>query len=87
MDYKEIDYEISVLENRISELKKKKEKRKLLEKDFYMITLSGDFGTKVRHEDYKKAVKEAKRLSKKMNHPAYLMKVVEIIDGDNIIKK
>ena len=48
--------------------------------EFYMITVKGENGTKVRHESFDLAVKEAKRLSKFTEHRAHIMGVVAIIE-------
>lgn len=48
--------------------------------DFYMITVTGEFGAKVRHENYYNAIKEATRLAKKQNHKAWVTGVVAVIE-------
>ena len=48
--------------------------------DFYMVTVTGEFGTKVRHDNYENAIKEATRLAKKMNHKAWVTGVVAIVE-------
>jgi hypothetical protein len=44
--------------------------------DFYMVTCTGVHGSKVRHASYNEAVTEAKRIARKMNHPAWVVGVV-----------
>lgn len=44
--------------------------------DFYMVTCTGQHGSKVRHADYASAEKEAMRISKLMNHEAWIVGVV-----------
>lgn len=48
--------------------------------DFYMVTVTGEFGTKVRHDNYNNAIKEATRLAKKQNHKAWVTGVVAVIE-------
>jgi hypothetical protein len=48
--------------------------------DFYMITVKGDAGSKVRHDNYKAAEKEAIRLAKSNNHRAHIMGVIAVVD-------
>ena len=48
--------------------------------DFYMVTVTGEFGTKVRHDNYDNAIKEATRLAKKQNHKAWVTGVVAVIE-------
>ena len=48
--------------------------------EFYMVTCLGDKGSKVRHADYDTAVKEAKRIAKIENHPAWVVGVVAKIN-------
>lgn len=44
--------------------------------EFYMVTCTGTHGAKVRHSTYREAHLEAKRIAKKMNHPAWVVGVV-----------
>jgi hypothetical protein len=48
--------------------------------DFYMVTVTGEHGAKVRHTDYDVAIKEASRLAKKLNHKAWVTGVVAIVE-------
>ena len=48
--------------------------------DFYMVTVTGEFGAKVRHDNYDNAIKEATRLAKKQNHKAWVTGVVAVIE-------
>ena len=48
--------------------------------DFYMVTVTGQFGSKVRHDDYSVAIKEATRLAKKQNHTAWVTGVVAVVE-------
>jgi hypothetical protein len=48
--------------------------------DFYMVTVTGQFGTKVRHDRYENAIKEATRLAKQENHKAWVTGVVAIVE-------
>lgn len=48
--------------------------------EFYMITVRGENGSKVRHENFDAAVKEATRLAKKLNHTAHIMGVVAVVE-------
>jgi hypothetical protein len=48
--------------------------------EFYMVTCLGDKGSKVRHSDYDTAVKEAKRIAKSNQHPAWVVGVVAKIN-------
>jgi hypothetical protein len=48
--------------------------------DFYMVTVTGEFGSKVRHDNYDKAIKEATRLAKVQNHKAWVTGVVAIVE-------
>jgi hypothetical protein len=44
--------------------------------EFYMVTCKGVHGSKVRHGSYELAIKEAKRVARKENHPAWVVGVV-----------
>lgn len=44
--------------------------------EFYMVTCTGVHGSKVRHASYGQAMTEAKRIARKMNHPAWVVGVV-----------
>ncbi len=44
--------------------------------DFYLITVTGQYGTKKRHTTYDEAEKEAIRLCKQENHEAFILGVV-----------
>ena len=48
--------------------------------DFYMVTVTGEHGSKVRHDNYDIAIKEATRLAKKKNHKAWVTGVVAVIE-------
>jgi len=48
--------------------------------EFYMVTCLGDKGSKVRHADYDTAVKEANRIAKLNQHPAWVVGVVAKIN-------
>jgi len=48
--------------------------------DFYMVTVTGEHGAKVRHTNYNVAIKEASRLAKKLNHKAWVTGVVAIVE-------
>ena len=48
--------------------------------DFYMVTVTGHFGTKVRHDRYENAIKEATRLAKQENHKVWVTGVVAIVE-------
>lgn len=48
--------------------------------EFYMVTCRGINGTKKRHTSYDDAIKEAKRIAKKEDHPAWVVGVVAKIN-------
>jgi len=48
--------------------------------EFYMVTCRGNYGSKVRHQDYNDAVKEAKRIARQENHPTWVVGVVKKIN-------
>ena len=48
--------------------------------EFYMVTCLGDKGSKVRHTKYDDAIKEAKRVAKLENHPAWVVGVVAMVN-------
>jgi hypothetical protein len=48
--------------------------------DFYMVTVTGEHGSKVRHDRYENAIKEATRLAKIQNHKAWVTGVVAIVE-------
>lgn len=48
--------------------------------EFYMVTCTGVHGSKVRHANYGQALTEAKRIARKMNHPAWVVGVVEKVN-------
>jgi hypothetical protein len=48
--------------------------------DFYMVTVTGEFGSKVRHDKYENAIKEATRLAKQENHKAWVTGVVAVVE-------
>lgn len=50
--------------------------------DFYMLTVTGDSCSKVRHTTFKEATTEATRLAKKMQHKVYILGVVATVDID-----
>lgn len=54
--------------------------------EFYLITVKGEQGAKVRHESFDVAVREAKRLAKKTNHRAHIMGVVGIIEPVQVVE-
>ena len=75
---------IAYHQEEINRLKTTLNKKKELENaEFYMLTVSGEYGSKVRHETYDIAFKEAKRLAKKTNHEVYLMGINSIIQPNN----
>jgi hypothetical protein len=47
---------------------------------FYMVTCRGIKGSVVRHTTYDEAVKEAKRIAKREDHPAWVVGVVAKIN-------
>lgn len=48
--------------------------------DFYMVTVTGEHGSKVRHDNYDNAIKEATRLAKTKNHKAWVTGVVAVVE-------
>jgi len=48
--------------------------------DFYMLTIRGEHGSKVRHTSYEIATTEAKRLAKHEQHPVYIMGLVAVAE-------
>lgn len=48
--------------------------------DFYMVTVTGEHGSKVRHTDYNLAINEASRLAKSKNHKAWITGVVAVVE-------
>lgn len=52
--------------------------------EFYMVTVRGIRGAKVRHETFEKAVEEATKFSQKENYRAHIMGVVAIIEPTQV---
>jgi hypothetical protein len=50
--------------------------------EFYMVTCTGEKGSKVRHLDYKDAEKEAMRVASMKNHSAWVVGVVAKIEPE-----
>jgi len=48
--------------------------------EFYMVTCRGINGSKVRHTTYDEAIKEAKRIAKREDHPAWVVGVLAKIN-------
>ena len=48
--------------------------------DFYMLTVRGDKGSKVRHNTYEEATKEATRIATFEDHQVYIMGVVAVAE-------
>lgn len=48
--------------------------------EFYMVTCRGINGSKVRHATYDDAIKEAKRIAKREDHPAWVVGVIAKIN-------
>jgi hypothetical protein len=44
--------------------------------DFFLLTVKGEQGSKVRHPNFGSAKKEATRLAKKLNHEVFICGVV-----------
>jgi len=51
-------------------------KKEDIKYDFYMVTVTGEHGTKKRHLIYEEAEKEAIRLSEQENHEAFILGVI-----------
>lgn len=80
--------EILVIDKMIEQLQKSKNRLRGNEDipEFYMITVKGEHGSKVRHASYGAAVEEATRLAKKLNHTAHIMGVVAVIEPVEVQK-
>ena len=48
--------------------------------EFYMISIKGEHGSKVRHDTLEKSVKEATRLSEKLNERVHILGVIAIVE-------
>lgn len=53
--------------------------------DFYMVTCQGLMGAKVRHYEYAKAEKEAKRIAKMNNHETWIVGVVASVKPKEVV--
>ena len=79
----DLETKIKILKDNLEKLKKQKELESI--PDFFMITLKQGFGSKVIHDTENIAIKEAKRLSKSEQKPAYIMKMHKIYYDGKLI--